>query len=283
VVELLVGVADGLATAHEAGILHRDIKPANILITQSGYAKLADFGLAKLADNPASEHSSTRTLTDELTRKGMVIGTIAYMSPEQASGQALDARSDIFSFGVVLYELVAGKRPFAGKTDLEVLQRIIHGTPEPLGEEVPATLRLLLEKALAKDPAERYQSMRETVAGLRRVARQSEEGPALVVKTQRRMPQISAKLRWAWVVLVPTLAIAGFYAWRGSRAPESKEPLQAVPLTSLQGWPALSHVFARRKLRGVYVDRVEAGQPRHLRAPNRQFRFSLAADHRSGQ
>ena len=98
VAQLLTGVADGLATAHQAGILHRDIKPDNILVTTSGYAKLADFGLAKLEDD--APVSATRTLTEQHTRKGMIVGTIAYMSPEQASGQPLDARSDLFSFGV---------------------------------------------------------------------------------------------------------------------------------------------------------------------------------------
>ena len=131
IVELLIGVADCLATAHAAGILHRDIKPDNILITKSGYAKLADFGLAKLAEDSARD-DATRTLTEGRTRPGVVIGTIAYMSPEQASGRPVDARSDIFSFGVVLYELLAGRRPFQGATDLEVLQTIIHGDPQPL-------------------------------------------------------------------------------------------------------------------------------------------------------
>ena len=108
----------------------------------------------------------------------MIVGTIAYMSPEQASGRPVDARSDIFSFGVVLYELLAGRRPFAGATDLEVLQTIIHGAAPPLAEEVPAALRAVVEKALEKDPADRYQSMRELVIDLRRLMRQSAEAPA---------------------------------------------------------------------------------------------------------
>src|ERR1051326_8584086 len=169
VVELLIGVADGLAAAHAATILHRDIKPANVLVAKNGYAKLADFGLAKLEEREPTE--TTATLTEGRTRPGAVLGTIAYMSPEQAAGKRVDARSDIFSFGVLLYESLAGKRPFGGATELEVLKTIIHGEPEPLGEEVPPALREVVEKALEKDPADRYQTMRDMVVDLRRATR----------------------------------------------------------------------------------------------------------------
>ena len=178
-VALLTDVADGLAAAHAAGMTHRDIKPANILVAKSGYAKLADFGLAKLTDTKAAD--VTRTLAVEPTRPGMIVGTVAYMSPEQASGDPVDARSDIFSFGVVLYEMIAGRRPFAGANDLEVLQTIKHAAAPPLAEDVLTALRGVVEKALEKDPADRYQSMREMVVDLRRLMRPPTEAPARVV------------------------------------------------------------------------------------------------------
>jgi eukaryotic-like serine/threonine-protein kinase len=184
-VELLVGVADGLAVAHAAGIVHRDIKPDNILISKNGYGKLADFGLAKLFEGIDSA-TTADTIAAARTQPGMIVGTIAYMSPEQASGKPADARSDIFSFGVVLYEVLAGRQPFAGASDLEVLQRVQHQPAEPLGEEIPPALRMVVEKALEKDPAERYQSMRDMVVDLRRVARQTGETRAPVATRSRR-------------------------------------------------------------------------------------------------
>src|SRR5215470_4052825 len=145
VVELLAGVADGLAAAHAAGITHRDIKPTNILVARNGYAKLADFGLAKLAED-ATPAEAALTRTVESTRVGVIVGTVAYMSPEQASGRPVDARSDIFAFGVVLYELLAGRRPFGGTTELEVLKTIVEGAPGPLPPDIPGALRAIVEK-----------------------------------------------------------------------------------------------------------------------------------------
>jgi serine/threonine protein kinase len=170
-VELLIGVADAIAAAHAAGVLHRDIKPGNILIDHNGYAKLADFGLAKLL-LPAANDSASGGMPGALgTVAGVVIGTVAYMSPEQATGQPLDARSDAFSFGVVLYEALAGRRPFDATNDLELLKTIVHGAPAPLPAEIPELLRNAVDRALEKDPADRYQSMRDLASDLRRLAR----------------------------------------------------------------------------------------------------------------
>jgi serine/threonine protein kinase/Tol biopolymer transport system component len=212
---LLAGVADGLATAHAAGILHRDIKPDNILVARNGYAKLSDFGLAKLEEKVGPDEA-THSLQG--TRPGMILGTFAYMSPEQASGRATDARSDIFSFGIVLYELLAGNRPFGGATDKELLQTIIHGTAPPLSADVPYGLRMIVEKALENAPADRYQSTRDLVVDLRRLTRQSgESGPEI------SSPPVAAAapIRKGWkvgalaaLVILALLLSGGVVLWR---------------------------------------------------------------------
>jgi Tol biopolymer transport system component len=222
VVTLLVGIADALAAAHDAGILHRDVKPANILITKSGYAKLADFGLAKL-DAAASSEALTRPAVQDPTRPGLVVGTVPYMSPEQAAGKPVDARSDIFSFGLVLYELLAGHRAFSGKTELDTLHAIVHDEPAPLPADLPVGLRLLVEKALEKDPADRFQSMRELVVDLRREARRTLEHPIARIAT------MSSRGSRRWVVAVAlfgTAVVAGALIWavpgsRSARDPEN--------------------------------------------------------------
>ena len=221
IVEILVGVADGLAVAHAAGILHRDIKPDNILVTKSGYAKLADFGLAKL-DMATADVS--RAITVQGTRHGMIVGTIAYMSPEQAGAKPLDARSDVFSFGVVTYELVAGRRPFVGASDLEVLQQILHGSPQPLPEAIPLSLRAIVEKALERDPADRYQSMREMVVDLRRALRQRADAGTTPASTSSSTISTSPRAAslWPWAAAVVLAALTGLGVW-------SWQPRDRVP------------------------------------------------------
>jgi serine/threonine protein kinase len=228
VVELLTGVADALAIAHQAGILHRDVKPENFLLTKSGYAKLADFGLAKLQEEPAADN--TETHTDLRTQQGVIVGTVAYMSPEQAMGQPLDARSDIFSFGVVLYEALAGRRPFTGASDVNIVRAVVHRDAEPLPNNVPLPLRIVVEKALEKDPADRYQSMRDMVVDLRRVARQSAETRPLRASTRR----VSSRLLWiaAAVVLIVALAAAGVMYLSRPRQPAESTRQEYVQLTN---------------------------------------------------
>jgi len=243
VVELLTGVADGLAAAHEARILHRDLKPANILVSTNGYAKLADFGLAKLVE-PASEEDATRTMAEESTRTGAILGTIAYMSPEQASGRAVDARSDVFSFGIVLYETLSGRRPFAGATDLEVLQTIIHGQAQPLGDELPSAVRAIPEKALEKNPADRYQSMREMVVDLRRLTRVgTEETRPLVAPASVRRKQPGVLVGLAAIALA-AVAVA-VVLLRPPALPDN--PLVNAQFTRLTDFPGAENDAAISK------------------------------------
>ena len=242
IVELLVGVADGLAAAHAAGITHRDIKPSNILVAKNGYAKLADFGLAKLTEAATGEHSLS-TLTREATRAGLVAGTVAYMSPEQASGERVDARSDIFAFGVVLYEALAGRRPFTGRTDVDVLHATIHQPAVPLPQELPLALLAIVEKALEKDPADRFQSMREVVVDLRRVLRPGADGSAAAdAKLSSSRPRRGFAAAGV-VAAVVAVAVAGTrFMWR---APQPADPgrapyTQLTSVTDSASSPALS-------------------------------------------
>ena len=234
VVDLLVGIADGLATAHAAGVVHRDVKPTNILVTKNRYAKLADFGLARI-DEIARE--GMPPWREDLTRPGMVVGTVAYMSPEQASGKPLDARSDIFSFGVVLYELLANRKPFQGDTDFEVQQAIVVATPEPVSEAIPVSLRAIVEKTLEKDVAKRYQSMRDVVVDLKRVQQE--------ISAAQRSDRALETARPLWAsrriaaIVVGLLSVIAFgiawslteadYFWRNPLAGARTEQLTDFP------------------------------------------------------
>jgi serine/threonine protein kinase len=233
IIETLAGVADGLAAAHEAGILHRDIKPENILLTKSGYAKLADFGLAKLQ---GSSVALTRTDIDR-TRPGVIIGTIAYMSPEQANGQPVDARSDIFSFAVVLYELLAGRRPFEGTTDVDALHAIVNRAPNPLPGSVPQPLRALVERALQKDPAARVQTMREMVTELRQLARQSGE---TALPPPRRTSGRAWLARAAALLAALAIGVAVMIRPRTTASPTPTQYIQLTNFADSATSPALS-------------------------------------------
>ena len=159
--EICRQIAEGVEAAHEKGVIHRDLKPANVKVTPEGKVKILDFGLAKAIEGemPVTDISQSPTLTEEMTRAGVILGTAAYMSPEQARGKPVDKRSDVFAFGCVLYELLTGKRAFGGETVTDTLAKILEGEPDwnVLSPTVPSTIRFLMGRCLQKDPGKRLQ------------------------------------------------------------------------------------------------------------------------------
>jgi serine/threonine protein kinase/tetratricopeptide (TPR) repeat protein len=196
--EIAVQVASALTAAHEAGVVHRDIKPENIMLRPDGYVKVLDFGIAKLTEQrPASDDHTVETTAGLKTRPGLVLGTAHYMSPEQARGQKVDARTDIWSLGVVLYEMVGGSPPFRGETPSDCIASILTTEPPPLSgvlPDVPHKLESILQKALRKNSDERYQTINEMLADLR-ILKGELEADSSLPQTKARAESIISKIK----------------------------------------------------------------------------------------
>ncbi len=227
-VEIATQIAAGLEAAHSFGIAHRDIKPENVIIRPDGLVKLVDFGIARL-----TETASGRTRSGSGTRVGMVVGTARYMSPEQARGLAVDPRTDIFSAGVVLYEMLAGRAPFEGETDSDLIAAILIKDPPPLeSPRIPESLRSIVTKAMAKNADDRFANGGELRAALQQSTAQAAEVPRRAGKRFRR----------AWIaVAVLVLATAGVATWRYSRhvaGTGAPRTLAILPFRNLRPDPA---------------------------------------------